>query len=119
MADRTIRMGECARDPVNDWYLELTNGWASGCGWYEFTIRSGPHAGKTVWFCEDTYEARVDHDQYETFNSSDPHPDHPNDEPMGGHVIENIHGLDFEAMGIDTDDDVLEPPRPEYIFVPA
>lgn len=114
---RTIRVGECVRDPIEPhWHYELINGWASGCGWYQLRVKDGPHAGKTIWLCEGEYLAEVSHDQYETFNSDEPHPDHPDDTPMGGSVVPDLDGMNFEELGIEVNDDVLEPPRPEYTW---
>lgn len=111
---RTIRVEECVVEPRTGWVLKLTDGWAGGCGWYRFDIMTGPYEGKFVWFCEDDYEARVWHDQYETFNSDSPLEGHPNDTPMGGCVISFLHGASFEEMGIEEDEDIMGPTRPEY-----
>lgn len=110
-----LRIGECVRDPVTGWVLELVDGWAGGMAWYKFDIKTGWYAGKSVWFCEDEYLAQPLHDQYETFNSDRPHRDHPDDEPMGGGCFLELNGCTFERLGISMDhDDVMEPARPEH-----
>ena len=84
-----LRVGDMFVEPRTGRVLRLADAWAGGCAWYRFDVLvdgkwNADMEWNAVWFCEDRYDAEVGHDQYETFNSDRPHPDHPDDEAMGG-----------------------------------